>query len=152
MLVLRFPFEGLLWGGVEDREWRIEDRKSCDRRLVILRTAVSHRGTETTEAAGKTLYLRPRKIVTFWVRIKHLKTARLSTCSVHSVTPWPFQLPDLRLSILDSLSSVSFPYSAAPRLCAKIALPRSAIYLPENGGELRGIFKGFLHKEKRANA
>jgi hypothetical protein len=51
-----------------------------------LKTAVSHRGTETTEAADKELYLRKAL----------LKTARLSTCSVHSVTPWQFQLPDLR--------------------------------------------------------
>ena len=39
-------------------------------------------GTETTEAADKELYL--RKALTVWVRIKHLKTTRLSTCSVHS--------------------------------------------------------------------
>src|SRR2546429_5301812 len=29
------------------------------------------------------------------MRIKHRKIARLSTCSVHSVTPWQFQLLDL---------------------------------------------------------
>ena len=59
---------------------------------MILKTAVSHRGTETTEAADKELYLRNAlKNCDPLGEDKGSETARPSTCSVRSVTPWQFQ-------------------------------------------------------------